>query len=302
MKKLVSILTPCYNGERYIQRLLNSILNQTYSFIEMFVIDDGSTDNSAKLIQSYIPIFEAKGYSLTYIYQENSGQSVAINNGLKVISGDYLVWPDSDDWYATDNAIMKMVETLDNSDDSVSMVRCQYYLLDESSLEKIGTYQANEQTKGRTDLFLDCLFDLNGFWYTPGGYMAKTKKIEECISHKEIYTNKDAGQNWQLMLPLLYNSKCLTIDEFMYNYLVRKDSHSRGQYVTMSQKCQRYIVYENTILNTIDNIVKMADTEKDKYKKQIRLKYRKIRVKSVLKHLRHLFKYLVNRSSSIFKR
>ncbi|MDR0412971.1 MAG: glycosyltransferase family 2 protein, partial [Dysgonamonadaceae bacterium] len=55
MSGLVSILTPCYNGEKHIWRLLDSILTQTYSKIEMFIIDDGSTDKSAKLIQSYIP-------------------------------------------------------------------------------------------------------------------------------------------------------------------------------------------------------------------------------------------------------
>jgi len=275
--KLVSILTPCYNGEKYIGRLLDSILNQTYPCIEMFVIDDGSTDNTANLIKSYISKFEVKGYALTYIYQKNFGQSVAINNGLKMIKGDYLVWPDCDDWYAANDAIQQMVTILDNSDNIVSMVRCQSNLLDENTLKQIGKFCVNEKTKSKTNLFEDCLFAQNGYWHVPGGYMAKTKKIEEIIPNKEIYTDKDAGQNWQLMLPLLYKSECVTIEPFLYNVLVRNDSHSRGQYSTLEQQLQKYDSYEKTLLATIDNIVNMPVAEKEKYQYAIQIKYNEIR-------------------------
>ncbi|MDR1758973.1 MAG: glycosyltransferase family 2 protein [Fibrobacter sp.] len=277
MEKLVSILTPCYNGEKLIWRLLDSILAQTYPRIEMFIIDDGSMDRSAEVIQSYIPRFESRGYSLTYIYQKNSGQSVAINNGLKLITGDYFVWPDSDDWYAVSDAIQQMVGVLEASDDSVSMVRCEYCILDENTLEKLGTYEVNEQTKGKTDLFTDCLFEQNGYWFAPGGYMAKAKKIEETIPGKEIYTDQNAGQNWQLMLPLLYGNKCLTIENFLYNYLVRTDSHSRGQYSSLEQLLLKYNTHENTILATIDKIENMPVTERRRYQRVIRLKYAKLR-------------------------
>lgn len=277
MGKLVSILTPCYNGDKIIWRLLDSILNQTYPEIEMFVIDDGSTDNSANLIKTYIPKFELKGYSLTYIYQENSGQSVAINNGLKLIKGDYLVWPDCDDWYATNDAIQQMVEVLDNSAENVSMVRCQSNLIDEDTLKQVGKFGLNKKTKGKTNLFEDCLLAKNRYWYVPGDYMAKTKKIDETIPNREIYTEKNAGQNWQLMLPLLYKNECLTIEKNLYNVLVREDSHSRGLYSTLDQQLQRYDSYEKTLLATIDNIVKMPVTEKHKYEHTIKNNYNVLR-------------------------
>ena len=81
--KLVNVLIPVYNGARYIHRLFDSLLIQTYSNIEIFVVDDGSSDDTKSVIESYIPKFAEKKYKLNYIYQENAGQSAAINNGLK---------------------------------------------------------------------------------------------------------------------------------------------------------------------------------------------------------------------------
>lgn len=88
--ELVSLLTPCYNMEKYIFRLLDSVLSQTYPTVEMIIIDDGSSDKSADIIKSYIPKFSERGYSLKYVFQENSGQSVAIQNGLLLVKGKYL--------------------------------------------------------------------------------------------------------------------------------------------------------------------------------------------------------------------
>ena len=77
MEKKVSIITPCFNGEGFVERYLNSILNQTYKNIELIFINDGSTDRTEKVVKSYIIKFEEKGMKLIYIYQENAGQAAA---------------------------------------------------------------------------------------------------------------------------------------------------------------------------------------------------------------------------------
>lgn len=301
MNKLVSVITPCYNGEKLITRLLDSILKQSYPRIEMFVIDDGSTDKTNEIVKSYIPRFEQKGYSLQYIYQENAGQSVAINRGLKLFQGDYLVWPDSDDFYRTDDAIEQMVTKLEQSDDSVSMVRCQGYYVDEETLKPVGKFQVNEYNRNKVDLFEDCLWVKHGLWFVAGGYMAKSQKIRECIPDKEIYTEKNAGQNWQLMLPLLYQHKCLTIQKYLYNVLVRKDSHSRGQYSTFEQKCAKYQAYENTIGATLRKMVNIPELEKERYLQRLTLHYKEIKFSVCIEEwkpmeARNLYKELINNS------
>ncbi|HEY5592061.1 MAG TPA: glycosyltransferase [Paludibacter sp.] len=279
---LVSILTPCFNSEKHITRLLDSIVCQSYQNIEMFIIDDGSKDNSSEIIKSFIPKFGSKGYSLTYIYQENSGQSNAINRGLKLVKGEYLIWPDSDDFYATNTAIEQMANILESSDDSVSMVRCQVNLLNEDTLELVGRHQTNKYTKNKVDLFDDCLFVKNNFWFGAGIYMAKVTKLLECISNREIYTEKNAGQNWQLMLPLLYKNKCLTIDKFLYNVLVRQDSHSRGKYSTFEQVCKKHLSYENTLHHTLLKMKNIPDYEKSEYITKLNSHYKTIMLSTCL--------------------
>ena len=262
----VSILTPCYNGGKYIHKLLDSVLDQTYPNIEMFVIDDGSTDNSAKTIKSYIPKFEKNGYKLEYIYQKNHGQSVAINNGLKLIRGDYIVWPDADDYYSDASAISEMVKALETSDDNTSMVRVQYNVLDENGgiLDTLGV---TDDTRYKTDLFEDAIFGTNGFWYPPGGYMAKVSKLDALVPGREIYTEKNAGQNFQLYLPLMYEHKCLTIEKNLYNIVAHEDSHSRNMSTNNDRQKVNYRVIKRTL-----NSISLPENYRKQIEKKVRAK------------------------------
>src|SRR5665647_3873382 len=87
---LVSIITPCYNGEIFVHRFLDSILIQTYENIEFIFINDGSNDNTEKIVLSYRDKFKLKGISFKYIFQENKGQAAALNKGLKTVSYTHL--------------------------------------------------------------------------------------------------------------------------------------------------------------------------------------------------------------------
>ena len=91
MKK-VSIIVPVYNGQDFINRCLNSLINQTYSNVEIIVINDGSTDNSLDLLKKY-------NDKIILINKENSSVSDSRNLGLEKASGDYIMFCDIDDWY-----------------------------------------------------------------------------------------------------------------------------------------------------------------------------------------------------------
>ena len=90
----VSIIIPVYNVEKYLARCLETLINQTFTDIEIICIDDGSTDNSVKILDNYA----AKESRIKVIHQANCGPSVARNRGMKIASGKYISFVDSDDW------------------------------------------------------------------------------------------------------------------------------------------------------------------------------------------------------------
>jgi glycosyltransferase involved in cell wall biosynthesis len=93
---LISIIIPVYNVEKYLSECLDSIMNQTFSDIEIICINDGSTDNSLAYLEKY----SQKGSRVIVINQENKGQAVARNIGIKAAKGKYVLFVDSDDWIA----------------------------------------------------------------------------------------------------------------------------------------------------------------------------------------------------------
>lgn len=114
MKKL-SIIIPVYNVEKFVAKCLNSILEQfDDNHVEIVIVNDGSTDNSNKIIQETI---EGKK-GITYVLQENQGLSVARNVGLKYSRGTYVWFIDSDD-YLSEGAIGKVLSIIDNKDADV---------------------------------------------------------------------------------------------------------------------------------------------------------------------------------------
>lgn len=93
----ISIIMPVFNGEKYIERAIDSILGQSYENFELLVVDDGSTDNTARII-SRMKISDKR---INYIYQENKGVSSARNKGLDNAAGKYIAFLDYDDEYYT---------------------------------------------------------------------------------------------------------------------------------------------------------------------------------------------------------
>lgn len=92
----ISVLTPSYNDAISIKKTLDSLLMQTYTDWESIIIDDGSTDDTRKIIEEYK---KEKGLEdkIKYIYQENKDQLNAILNGLQYVNGDYIFTLHSDD-------------------------------------------------------------------------------------------------------------------------------------------------------------------------------------------------------------
>jgi len=122
---LISIVTPVYNCEDYIKECVDSILNQTYINFEYFVINDGSTDNTLKILNSY------NDDRLKVISQKNQGQSVALNYGWSLCKGDYLCYLSADDIFYKD-FLLKSLDFI-NSNKGFSVYYCDYNLINSTS-------------------------------------------------------------------------------------------------------------------------------------------------------------------------
>jgi glycosyltransferase involved in cell wall biosynthesis len=97
---LVSIVMPAFNGEKFIQQAVDSVLSQTYSNWELIIVDDGSTDNTAEIIRRY-----SGDSRIRTVHQENKGQASALDHGLDLARGEYVTTLDTDDWY-TPNSLL----------------------------------------------------------------------------------------------------------------------------------------------------------------------------------------------------
>lgn len=95
---LVSIITPCYNGGRYLADTIESVLGQTYAHWEMFVVDDGSTDDTPQIAESYA----ARDARIHLIRQPNGGTARARNAAMRVARGRYIALLDADDLWEPD--------------------------------------------------------------------------------------------------------------------------------------------------------------------------------------------------------
>lgn len=277
MDKLISIVTPCYNGEHYVKRYFDSLLRQTYKNFEIIFVNDGSKDKTEEIALSYKKLFEEQNIKFTYLFQENAGQAAAVNNGLKYVNGEYLAWPDSDDFFE-DNALEKMLEFLVNHDD-YSIVRCKAKMVSESDLTKIvGFLEPKKKNKWKEDLFEDFVIQ-NDVYFAPGCFMINLKYMREVNPKMEIYCSR-GGQNWQILLPVLYKQKCGFIDQYLYNYVVRDNSHSHS-IKTLDEIYQTYDVHQELLIHVIKDM-NISKNEEKKYLNMIMNKYIKFKYNAAL--------------------
>ncbi len=120
---LITVYITNYNYGNYIKQAVESVLNQSFQNFELLIIDDGSTDNSKEIIESY-----ANHSKIKVIYQQNKGLNITNNIALRLANGKYIMRLDADD-YLVDNALEKMTGALE-ADDELGLVFPDYYLVD----------------------------------------------------------------------------------------------------------------------------------------------------------------------------
>lgn len=257
MKDLVSIITPCYNGEGKLNLFLDSILNQTYNNIEFIIINDGSTDNTENIILKYKKFFEKKGNKFIYLKQNNSGQDVALNNGLKYFTGKYLMWTDSDDILDSKN-IEEKVRYLEQNRDC-GLVYCNTNIVKYEKIDKVIKTWNRVSCKNKLKNFEDIL--LGKIIFAGGAWMLRSEYFEKINPKREIIITGQ-GQNWQMLLPMAYNYNVGKVDKYLFTYIVYKDSHANRKRTFYEQKKRM-----TDTLSGLDKILKQINMDYNLYNK-----------------------------------
>ena len=121
----VSVIVPVYNGERYLDSALKSIFRQHYRPIEVIVVDDGSTDRSAEIAQSYEEVH--------YIYQSNKGPAIARNTGLDAAQGEFIAFLDADDLWLPHKLSVQVQYLIDHPQDGGTVCMIHSFVDKEST-------------------------------------------------------------------------------------------------------------------------------------------------------------------------
>lgn len=276
LKGYVSLIVPCYNVANTLQSFLDSVLQQTYPYIQLILVNDGSTDSTEEIIKNNIERFREKGIYVDYINQENAGLGAAINTGLNYIDGDYLCWADPDDFFMPDSFEKRVEALAKHSDCGVVTSDAYFYragdLLHPVSKASDGLIHSHEANQFEYILKEESIF-------CSGCHMVRRCAFDDVNPSHEIYPAR-RGQNWQLLLPVYYRYPRYFLEEPLYGYVLYPQSMSTGD-VTEEKVMLRWDEHETILLETLQKI-QMSSTEHETYRHMVVTRYAKKRFYSAI--------------------
>lgn len=227
MRNTISIIVPVYNGEKSIKSCINSIIGQTYKNLEIVLIDDGSKDNTAEICDEYA----TNDSRIKVIHQKNEGVSVARNNGLKNVSGDYIMFVDADD-YLDENACQNTLAIILSTKSDIVIANKVFHIGER--MQKNVLYSEKQITREGEDKELFIL-DLMTTYYDPlmnkvpylsCGVTAKLFS-RSIIENNSILFQEDCrfGEDVLFNLYAYQTAKKISyIDYDAYHFCINKDS------------------------------------------------------------------------------
>lgn len=222
----VSLIVPSYNIEAYLEDFVASVLAQTYKNLEIILVNDGANAATTEGLRAAVPRLEAEGYRVRLIEQENKGLGGAVDTGLKHFTGEFLMWPDPDDWL-TPESIARRVEILRAHPD-VGLLRTNAALWIEAKGAYDGHFMPMDAPARRApDLFEDLLFVR--YFFAPVCHMVRSAMFLEVHRDRTIFFGPASSQNFQLLVPFVEAFPVLEMPgEVLAGYRVREDSRSRA--------------------------------------------------------------------------
>ncbi|MBQ9298390.1 MAG: glycosyltransferase [Clostridia bacterium] len=244
----VSVIVPVYNVEKYIEKCLDSLVNQTLKDIELIIVNDGSTDSSEQIILKY----KDKNSNIMYLTKENGGLSDARNFGIPYATGDYIAFLDSDDYVE-----LSLYEKLYNKaiETNADMVECDFYW--EYSETKM-IHDRNARYKDKSDMYANARVVAWNKLYKREVLLNSGVQFPKGLRYEDL-------EFFYKILPKL--RKIELIEEPLIHYVQRNNSIT----YTQNEKTR-------DIFTILDNIIDYYKTNNlyDEYKKELEYMYTRI--------------------------
>ena len=288
---LISVVVPVYKVEGYINRCVDSIINQTYNNLEIILVDDGSPDKCGKICDEYAK----KDKRIKVIHKLNGGLSDARNAGIKIANGKYISFVDSDDYVEIDY-IEVLYNALNNNNSDMSIGSHIVRYETGKIIDKSKNY---EYTTCPRDILEKILYDEDvdlSAW-------SKLYKIElfDNVLFPKGRLYEDAATTYKLIDKCKYITIC---SKTIYNYMIRKDSitnnsfsikkmdlilstkemcdYIANKYPELESGCNRRLMY--AYLSTLSQLTKSKKRNKN-IEKEL-MEYIKFNYKKVIKDKR----------------
>lgn len=281
----VSIIVPVYNSEIYLEKCINSIINQTYKNLEILLINDGSKDNSLQILYEYAK----KDLRIRVIDRQNNGVSATRNLGIEKSTGEYICFIDADDWIEC-NMIEKLYNTIKQKD--VDAVRCNYYthlgakrIIGKSVNMKDKICHSDELKNDILNEFI--IGNINSFVWL---LIVKSDILKNKI---KFVTKVHMMEDTIFYVELLYNIKTLYfLNEPLYHYVYNKSGAcANSKYILRNiESIIEGNVYIKNIISQNSNLCI----------EQIK-KINALHLNSINTFLYYLFKYKINKKDLIDK-
>ncbi len=285
-KPLISVIVPVYKVENYLDKCVESIVNQTYKNLEIILVDDGSPDNCPKMCDEWAK----KDKRIKAIHKENGGLSDARNKGIDIANGDYITFIDSDD-YVEDNYVDLLYNILIDAEADISMGKQFVRYSDKTFNTGSGiTYIVNPH-----DCFDKLLYG-EDFDVSAWAKLYKRDLFRD-IRYPKGRLFEDSATTYKL----IDKSKKIVLKSVpIYNYIIREDSittngfnEKKMELITSTQEmcdyiqnkcpdlkkgCKRRLMY--AYLSTLTQLVKCKETNRTY--KDLLMKYIKENRKEIL--------------------
>lgn len=218
MNELISVIIPIYNAKEYLNKCVDSVINQTYKNIEIILVDDGSNDGSEEICKTYSQNYK----NISCIHIENNGVSNARNQGIKISNGKYIGFVDADDYI--DDGMYEVLHNLINYDIKYDMSVCEIYDRKSNGVQKLNSQEA-----------IYNLFNINSF----GGYACNKLFRKEKID----------------LLNLEFRENISMCEDLLFTYIYCKNSNN---IIYTSEKYYFYINNDHSLVNNSFNVKQMS--------------------------------------------